>query len=171
MNDYYDYGTGYSSLFGAMVAIYFALLGFALVFGVLYYILSALAFSRLFKKLGIEGWIAWVPVYNTWKWLELGGQQGWLALLLLVSPAGIVTLVFVLIASYRIGKAFGKGGEWTILAYFLSPLWAFLLSRPEEVYRPETYAQFGWTPPLAGFGSVPAGAAPYYPPAAPPPAA
>lgn len=151
-----DYDYDYSAGAAAGIGIFIAFTVFYLLLVAAVYVLSALAFSRLFKKVGIEGWIAWVPIYNIWKWLELGGQSGWLSLLIIVPWANIATVVFLLIGSYRTGTAFGKGGEWTVLAYFLSPLWAFLLSRPSEVYRPEVYAQHGWPPPLAGYGSVPA---------------
>lgn len=166
-----DYDYDYSSGAAAAGIIVLVLFAFYFILLAAIYVLTALAFSRLFKKVGIEGWIAWVPVYNIWKWLELGGQSGLISLLIFVPGASIVTLVFILIGSYRIGTAFGKGGEWTVLAYFISPLWAYLLSRPAEVYRPEVYAQHGWPPPLAGYGSVPADQRGYQPPQPPAPAA
>ena len=132
-------------------------LSFAVVFLVIAlaaYVVMALALMRLFAKVGVEPWIAWVPIYSTWKWLELGGFAGWLALLSLIPYGGVVTSVFLYIGMYRTGFAFRKGSEWVVLGIFLPFVWAFLLSRPAEVYEPELIVQAGFPRPLVGFGSV-----------------
>ncbi len=121
------------------------------------YLLTAITLMLLFRKVGVTPGLAWVPVYNTWKWLKVGGQPGPLALLLLVPGASIVTTVFRIIGMHRSGIAFGKDGSWVVLAVFLPWLWCILLSRRTEQYHPERLAAAGYPPPLAGYGSVPRG--------------
>src|SRR5262245_17251824 len=66
---------------------------FAIFFGLLAaavgYVVTALCLSRIFKKAGVEPWKAWVPVYNTWTMLEIGGQQGFWAVLMLIPVINI----------------------------------------------------------------------------------
>jgi len=118
------------------------------------YVVTALALSRLFAKVGVEPWIAWVPIYSTWKWLELGGFPGWVAILSVIPYANLVTSVFLWIGMYRTGLAFRKGGEWVVLGIFLPVVWAFLLARPTETYEPQLITQAGYPPPLVGHGSA-----------------
>ena len=153
----YDYDYTYSdgAAAGTILAIYGAFFLFSLVFAAAVYVLMALALSSFFKKVGVESWIAWVPIYNTWKWLELGGQPGWLSLLSLVSPAGIVTSVFLYVGMHRTGIAFRKDAAFLVLGIFLPFVWAFMLSSDKEQYHPEFITMAGYPPPLAGYGSVP----------------
>jgi len=150
-----DYSTAYGSgAFAVFMALYF---GFILLIIVGSYLLMALSLSSFFKKVGVESWIAWVPIYNNWKWLEVGGQAGWLALIALIPYGGIVTSVFLYIGMYRTGKAFGKDGAFLVLGIFFPFVWAFILGgRNSGEYHPEWFAHFGWPPPLAGYGAVPA---------------
>jgi hypothetical protein len=149
-----DYGDS-TAFLGIFFLVYGIILLFSALILVAYYVVMAIALSRLFRKTGIEGWIAWVPIYSTWKWLELGGQQGWLSLLSLVSPGGIVTSVFLYIGMHRTNVAFRKDVGFLILGIFLPFVWAFILSSDKEEYHPEYITMSGYPPPLAGYGSVP----------------
>jgi hypothetical protein len=141
---------------GALVALFVALyVGFILVIAVGAYVLGAIGWMQLFKKVGIEPWIAWVPFYNTWKVLELGSQPGWIAVLSVVPGGSIVAVVFLALAEHRIGISFGKDAGWVVLAIFVPWLWAILLGRQQEVYDPRRLAAFGYPPPHAGYFSVP----------------
>jgi Family of unknown function (DUF5684) len=146
--------TSAGALFGAIVIVYLVVLGFALLLSLALYIVTALAFQRLFSKVGIDGWIAWVPFYNTWKRLELGGQPGWLSLLSIVG-ASIVPAIFLCIGMWRTGIAFRKDSGFLVLGIFLPFVWAFLLARPQEEYHPEFITAAGYGPPFAGYGSMP----------------
>ena len=153
-NDY-----GYGAAAGTIFAVYAVILIFSLVLAAGIYVLMALALSSFFKKVGVESWIAWVPIYNTWKWLEVGGQQGWLALIALIPYGSIVTSIFLYIGMYRTGKAFGKDGAFLVLGIFLPFVWAFILGgKNSGEYHPEWFASYGWPPPFAGYGAVPAAA-------------
>jgi hypothetical protein len=149
-----DYGYASGAASGLIVLVVFAFY-FVLLAGM--YVLMSLALSSFFKKVGVEGWIAWVPVYNYWKWLEVGGQSGWLSLLMFIPYGSVVTAVFLYIGMYRTGRAFGKDGAFLVLGIFLPFVWAFILGgRNSGPYHPEWFASYGWPPPLAGYGSVPA---------------
>ena len=158
-----------SDIVAFIFVIYGVIFLFMFLFLIAYYIVMSIALSRFFKKVGVEPWIAWVPYYNTWKWLEVGGHPGWLALLSLAG-GGIVASIFLYIGMYRTGIAFRKDTGFLVLGIFLPFVWAFLLGRDEEQYHPEWITAAGYPPPLAGYGSMPRQA--YQPPPpyqAPPP--
>ncbi|MBN9238232.1 MAG: hypothetical protein BGO97_01000 [Micrococcales bacterium 70-64] len=151
--DHYDPNAGYA-IATFLIVLYIIVLAATLLFAAAYYVVMSIALSRLFAKVGIEPWIGWVPFYSMWKWLELGGQPGWLALLPLVPSAGIVTSVFLYVGMWRTGIAFRKDAAFLVLGIFLPFVWAFLLARPQETYDPELIVQAGYSRPLAGFGSA-----------------
>ena len=160
MNDPYDTSTDQmlfqsdaaSSGDPAIAGVVFAMFGIALL---VTYVINAIFLGMVFKKAGVDSWKAWVPVYNVWVMLELGGQKGWLSLLLLLSwipligiiPA-IVGTVFVCIAAYRIGLNFGKDGVFVLLYIFLSLVWTIWLAVDKTaVWKP--VGTGGSTPPQA----------------------
>lgn len=99
----------------------------AFVFWVAAYAVSAFLLSRIFKKAGTPQWAAWVPIYNVWKLLELGGRQGFWAVIALIPFVGIISLVFIYIAMYHIGKKLGKEDWFILLAIFLPVIWMIWL--------------------------------------------
>ena len=119
------------------------------------YVVMSIALMKFFRKVGVAGWIAWVPYYNNWKWLEIGGFPGWLALVALVPGASIVTSIFLYMGMWRTGIAFRKGAGFLVLGIFLPFVWAFMLSARTEEYHPEFISMAGYPPPIAGYGSVP----------------
>lgn len=131
-SDYYDssYTPSYSSDVDPAAAA--AAFGFfmlmTLVFAAIAYVVTALLLSRIFKKAGVEGWKAWVPIYNTWVLLELGDQKGFWAVLAFVPVVNIVAAVFMYIAMYNIGLKLGKGGEFVLWAIFLPIVWLIWLA-------------------------------------------
>ena len=155
----YNYGDN-STLAGLIAAVFgIVFVGLYLVLLIGVYVLMGLALSSFFRKVGVEPWIGWVPIYGYWKWLEVGGQPGWLSILVVVPYAGIVTSVFLAIGMYRTGFAFRKDSSWVVLGIFLPYVWLFLLARQSEVYDPRLITAAGFPPPLAGYGAVPRPAA------------
>jgi len=55
---------------------------------------------------------------------------------------------------YRIDLAFRKDSAYVVLGIFFPWLWCILLAQPGERYEPELLAQYGYPPPLAGYGAV-----------------
>jgi len=155
-----SYESGPAVAFWVVFLAVFAIsIGIALVLALALYVVNAFALMSLFRKVGVQPWIGWVPYYNTWTVLELGGQPGPLALLSLVPYGSYVVLVFLAIAHHRTGIAFGKDTSWVVLAIFVPFVWAFLLGREGEVYRPELITAAGYPPPKVGFGAPPPAAA------------
>ena len=158
-----NYGDGAAT--GALVALIFGIYAVVIIVALLVnYVLYAIALTLFFRKVGVEEWIAWIPYYRYWKWLEVGGQNGAFALFGII-PYGIyVTLVFLYIGMWRTGRAFGKDAGMLVLGIFLPFVWLFILASRTEVYHPEWLEAYGYPPPRAGFGSAPAGTVPPPPP-------
>lgn len=153
----YDYQTSSNVATGFGLAFGVGVIVFMLIFGALMYVLYAWLLSRVFHKMGIEQWKAWVPVYNTWTLLEAGGQHGWLALLSIAAIipfvgwiGAVVTAVYVLIAMYRIGLAFGKETWFIVLGIFLPIVWFAWIGFDDSK----------WEPARAGLQPVHGGPAP-----------
>ncbi|CAN5201533.1 hypothetical protein BH09ACT3_BH09ACT3_09880 [soil metagenome] len=153
--DYDDPSSGGGEALAALLAIYVIVIVVSLLVVLAFYVIMSFALMSFFRKVGVKPWIAWVPYYNNWVWLQIGGQQGWLALLALIPYGGIATAIFLYIGMYRTGVGFRKGGEWVVLGIFLPFVWAFLLGRRTEVYDPSLITARGYPSPLAGFGSAP----------------
>lgn len=117
---------------GDMSSGFFMALGFL---AIVSYVVSALFMGLMFKKAGIPAWKAWVPVYNSWTFLEMGGQKGWISLLLLLGwipllgliPV-IVAAVYLCIAAYKIGLNFGKEGWFVVIYIFFTLVWLIWLA-------------------------------------------
>lgn len=98
-----------------------------LIFAVISYAITAFLLGRVFKKAGVPQWAAWVPIYNTWKLLEMGDQPGFWSVLSLLPFVGILTLVFMYIAMYHIGLKLGKEKWFVLLAIFVPIVWMIWL--------------------------------------------
>jgi hypothetical protein len=138
--DSYDYSTMYGTDTTTMsneaaAGIAAGTVLFALLFTVIIYVVMALALSQIFKKAGVEGWKAWVPFYNNWVMLELGGQKGYWAVLALIPVVNIVATVFMFIAMYHIGLKLGKPGAFVLLAIFLPFVWIIWLAVDKSTWQ------------------------------------
>lgn len=109
---------------GALAAIIL----FSIFFAIIAYAIYAVLLGMLFKKAGVPQWVAWVPFYNVWRFLEIGGQPGFWAVLSIISPLNIVTAVFIYISSYHIGLKLGKESWWVIIAIFFPVIWLAILA-------------------------------------------
>jgi hypothetical protein len=96
---------------------------FFIVFFLIFYVLYSYMLGRIFKKADVEQWIAWVPFYNNWKMLEIGGQQGYWAILAIIPLVNIASAVFMFMAMYHIGRKLGKDDWFVLLAIFLPIVW------------------------------------------------
>jgi len=117
--------TAYSS---QDAGLFLFMLFFVLIISVALYAVHAFLLGKIFTKAGVPAWKAWVPVYNSWVTLELGGQQGFWAVLALVPVVNIVSVVFLYIAMYNIGLKLGKEGAFVLLAIFLPLVWYIWLA-------------------------------------------
>lgn len=144
------------------------------------YVWAALALSRVFRKSGVEGWKAWVPVLNIIELLKLGGFSPWLVVLGFVPVANIVLFVVLIMAYHRINVSFGHGVGMTVLAALVFPVWASILGFGSSRWVGREQAgtagplrsgsPFGAGGPSPAFGAVPPPGAPPAPFGAQPPA-
>lgn len=110
------------------------------------YVINALLLGRIFKKAGVAQWIAWVPFYNQWKMLEIGGQQGFWAILQVIPIANIVSVVFEYIAMYHIGKKLGKPDAFVLWAIFIPIVWFIWLAVDDSKWGDEYQGSTPTTP-------------------------
>ena len=110
---------------------------FFFLFAIAVYVFVAICLMRIFKKAGVKPWIAWVPFYNNWKLLEIGGQQGFWAVLAIIPFVNIVSAIFTYIAQYHIGKKLGKGGEFVLWAIFIPVVWYIWLAFDKSKWNDE----------------------------------
>jgi hypothetical protein len=101
--------------------------GVTLLLGIALYVWTALALGAVFRKLGESGWKAWVPIYNTVVFFQLGQVSPFWVIALFVPGLNIVGLVFAVIATHTISTRFGKGAGYTILGVLLQPVWSSIL--------------------------------------------
>ena len=112
-------------------------------FGLAGYIFTALAFQKIGKEMKYENsWFAWVPILQNVMMFELGEQNPWLLLLLLVPGIGqIAVLILTFIA---LGKICEKRGYDKVLELLIFvPLAMFVLFyllawKPKEPIAPTT---------------------------------
>src|SRR5690554_7942400 len=112
-----------ATLAAALVLIlvwFIALVGFYLWYG--------WALSRLFKRLGIEGWRGWVPVLNEMTIFERGGVPAWNVVFYFLPFVNLYALYLKFVAASRIGTHFGRGQGFAVLAVLLPPVWATMLA-------------------------------------------
>lgn len=121
----------------AALVVLSGLMFFFLLLTIGVYVFSAICLMRIFAKAGVPKWAAWVPFYNSWKLLEIGGQQGFWAVLAIIPIVNIVSSIFMYIAMYHIGKKLGKGGEFVLWAIFLPIVWLIWLAFDKSTWNDE----------------------------------
>ena len=106
--------------------------------GVIAYVYYALTLVSIFRKAGLKTWPAWVPIFNVWRVLQLGGQKGWWVLVGIIPVVGtILYLVFLIIAGIKIQTAFGKPGIFYLLAILITPVWYGILAWDSSTWNPK----------------------------------
>lgn len=134
-NNYYSYNTTPTSYDAGNFLL--LLLIFFFIFAIIY-VVYALLLSQIFAKAGVARWIAWVPVYNHWKMLQLGNQQGFWAIIAYLPVVGIVGTIFTYIAMYYIGKKLGKPDAFVLWAIFLPIVWLVWLAVDDSKWEAVT---------------------------------
>ena len=133
---YYSYPErNYDSLNSGEVGLLVGLYLFMLLLGIALYVVTALCLMKIFKKAGVKPWIAWVPFYNNWKLLEIGGQQGFWAVLAIIPVVSLVSAVFMYISMYHVGKKLGKDGAFVLLAIFFPYVWFIWLAVDKSTWN------------------------------------
>ena len=159
MNTSYTYTTTSTNLTteqqAAVFGVALSVAVVAVIVAIALYIYTAIALSKMFKKAGINGWIAWVPFYNSWKFFEMGNFHGALSLISLGSSIPVIgiiptlaSLVLVILAMNNIGKGFGKKGSFTVLGVLLPVIWFGILGFGKDKWSGKMYKKSS-TPPAA----------------------
>jgi len=114
-------GAGFMAMFAGVYML------FVLVFGLGGYIFSALALMKIGKELGYENpWFAWVPILSNIMMLQLGGQNAWLLLLLIIPGIGaFIVAIISIIALANITEK--RGYEKLLVLLILIPFGIFVL--------------------------------------------
>ena len=88
------------------------------VFGVIWAVLLLVAGWKLFAKAGQPGWVAIIPIVNSFGLLKIVHRPLWWFLLLLIPLVNIVVVIILA----DLAKAFGKGVGMTVLLILLTPI-------------------------------------------------
>lgn len=92
------------------------------------YVWYALALSKLFPRLGGEGWKGWVPILNESEILARGGVPAWSVVFYFIPLVNLYGLYLKIVATHRINVSRGRGAGSTVLAILLPPVWATVLA-------------------------------------------
>lgn len=99
-----------------------------LIGGIGFYIWYGIALSKLFPKLGAEGWKGWVPILNEYEILVRGGLPGWQIVFAFLPVVSLYYLYLKFQAATRIGQLVGRPGTGlAVVAPLIAPLWATLV--------------------------------------------
>lgn len=95
-------------------------------------VLSIIALWKIFVKAGEEGWKAIIPFYNSYILYKLTWGNGFFFLLSLIPCVGIV---FGIITSVKLAKAFGKSTAFAVGLIFLGPIFQLILGFDSSEYK------------------------------------
>ncbi|UOQ58701.1 DUF5684 domain-containing protein [Leucobacter allii] len=94
------------------------------IFGVVWYVIVAIALWRVFSKAGYPGILAIIPIVNVFILVKVAGYSAWMTLWYLVPIANIVFSIFV---ALRLGGRFGKGGAFSFFLLWLFSVIGYLI--------------------------------------------
>lgn len=93
-----------------------------------FYLVSALITSFVFKKASKPMWAAYVPVYNSWVLFEISGKPGWWVLVNFIPFVGaLLFLALYIVAMLELSKRFGYGVLFAIIGLILFPIIGFAM--------------------------------------------
>ncbi len=115
MSDYAVYGSNNVTLVfsGVMFVVFFV--------SILLAIISLVAMIKVYKKLGLPGWGAIVPIYGQWILLKAVDLPGWLSIL------PVANFIALIVANYRLAGKFGKSAGFGLGLVFLTPIFYMIL--------------------------------------------
>lgn len=115
MSDYAVYGSKNVTLVfsGVMFVMFFV--------SILLAVISLVATIKVYKKLGLPGWGAIVPIYGQWILLKAVDLPGWLSILPVANGIALI------VANYRLAGKFGKSAGFGLGLVFLTPIFYMIL--------------------------------------------
>ena len=148
----------------ALNAVYATMGIFSVVIGIAWYILQVVAYWKIFVKAGKPGWHSIIPILNNFDEIDLSWNRkmAWFSVCLSVvgSVAGIIVqtrmnnglvvsnalmylmyviaviaIIFGIICTYKLAKAFGKGFGFFLGLIFLRPIFMLILGFGSAQYQ------------------------------------
>lgn len=156
-----DYGVRYSSNYSTSVdeasimAALSTMIVVSIVCFITAYVIGALLLGQVFKKAGVSSSKAWIPVYNNWRMLEIGGQKGFWAILGIVPIVQIVSYVFIIIAIHNINLKLRYDTGMTIVAVLLAPVWMIIVAFSKNTWDDTLGAPRLDTPDVQPYAATP----------------
>ena len=117
------------------------------------YLMTAIGYSKMYRKAGEAGWKAFIPVYNTYNNYKISwtGKKFFLSaalyilmsaltnstmlsLQLVAAAAGIALLVIVIKQNIKMAKTFGKGAGTGIALMFFPGITSLILGLGKAEY-------------------------------------
>ena len=91
----------------------------------------------IFDKMGIEGWNAFIPVYNIYLMCEylIGAHKGWMCVLTFIPMVGAI---FTLYLYFKLCQSFGYGLMFLIGFLVLNPIFIGVLGLGDCYYSDMT---------------------------------
>ena len=130
-----------------------AILGVTALCGLVRYLMVSIGYSKMYKKAGVAGWKAFIPVINTYNNYNISWDSTFFfiyiamyvlsyalsnvdqMLLSLVGAAcGIALIVFAIKQNVKMAKAFGKGAGTGILLIIFPGITALVLGLGKAEY-------------------------------------
>lgn len=112
----------------------------------IFYLIKAVGRYKMFKKANIEGWKAFIPIYNTVLECELSGvSTNWVIVsvglsfcMFFLGPLAIIAvagqLYFSIILALSLAKSYGKSESFGIGLLFLGPIFYPILGFDKSEY-------------------------------------
>jgi hypothetical protein len=90
--------------------------GIGLTYGLVAYVVLAIALMTMAKKRGIENaWMAWVPILDLYLMTQIAGLEWWYLILLFIPCVNLFVAIYIW---WKICEAHGKPGALSILMIF-----------------------------------------------------
>ena len=140
---------------GALVAV-MGILAATVACAVIRYLMTAIGYSKMYRKAGIEGWKAFIPFYNefnnykiSWNgkfyflYLALAavstilGNNTEILQSLICSAAGIGVITLVLKQNFKMAKLFGKGAGTGLALIFFPGITSLILGMGKARFQEE----------------------------------
>ena len=135
-----------------------ALIIFIAAIALIRYLMQAIGYSKMYRKAGVAGWKAFIPVYNTYNnykiswngkmfalaialYILMGASNStMLSLQLAAAAAAIALLVVVVKQNVKMAKLFGKGNGTGIALMFFPGITSLILGLGKAEFQGEKIA-------------------------------
>ena len=140
---------------GAALAIS-AIIAITALVGLVRYLMTAIGYSKMYRKAGVAGWKAFIPVFNTYNnykisWngkmfflsaalyilLSAFAHNAMVALQLVSAVAGIALIVVMVKQNVKMAKLFGKGNGTGIALMFFPGITSLILGLGKAEFQAE----------------------------------